>query len=97
MNNYYFTFGYGHNQKDGTPMKDYWVRVVSDSASKAREYFVGVFTTVYMPAPDRFAFQYEEKDFQKHFFPKGEYQVIFTGKTEENSSNIAQNIIDRIK
>jgi hypothetical protein len=90
MRNFYFTFGQSHVQKDGTPMRDYWIRVVSDSPAKAREFFVAVFSSAYMPSPDKWAFQYEEKDFTKAFFPKGEYEVIFTGPCEENKADANQ-------
>lgn len=76
MKNYYFTFGQDHHTIDGYPMKDYWVRVAADDASKARLLFISEFSSITMPATDKWAFQYDEKDFNKEYFPKGEYQFI---------------------
>lgn len=88
MNNYYFTFGQCHVQKDGTPMKDYWVRVRSTSYANARELFICLFSSIYMPAPDKWSFQYEEKDFSPDFFPKGEYFLISPDNCGENKVDV---------
>jgi hypothetical protein len=74
--NYYFTFGQSHVQNDGTPMKDYYVRVVADDYSSARSMFINEFSSQFMPAPDKWAFQYDEENFESHHFPKGEYLLI---------------------
>lgn len=76
MPNYYFTFGQGHVQKNGTPMKDYWVRVVAPSWADARTKFIQEWSTIYMPEYDKWSFQYDEKNFKPHYFPKGEYALI---------------------
>ncbi len=74
--NYYFTFGNGHYNNQGRPMRSYWVRVVAEDYATARMIFVAAFTKVYMPRSDAFSMQYEEKYFIKKFFPGGEYAVI---------------------
>lgn len=73
MKNYYFTFGQFHHTVDGTPMKDYWVRVQATSFFRARLLFIEHFTSQEMPKRDKFAFQYVESNFNKEMFPKGEY------------------------
>ena len=57
-------------------MKDKWVRVVAESYGKARSIFVEQFSSVDMEAPDKWAFQYTESDFDPQFFPEGEYLVL---------------------
>lgn len=84
MENYYFTFGSNHNKTDGTPLKDYWVRVIADSYGEARDLFIEKFTSIYMDAKDKFAFQYDDKSFEKHYFRKGEYAVI----SADNKSSV---------
>lgn len=74
--NYYFTFGQSHVQTDGTPMKDYWVRVIAKDYDDARRLFVERFSSICMPSSDKWAFQYEEKDWNPEMFPRGEYEVI---------------------
>lgn len=86
--NHYFTFGQSHNQKDGTQMKDYWVRVVCDDAIDARIIFIEQFSIEYMPAPDKWAFQYDDTNFSPEYFPKGEYLVI---KSTKNAEEISHN------
>ncbi len=76
MNNYYFTFGTGHVQLDGTEMHDYWIRVIADGYGKARDLFIEKFSSVYMEEIDKWAFQYEEDKFNASYFRKGEYLVI---------------------
>lgn len=76
MDNYYFTFGQNHWHKDGIPMFNSWVRVVAESHEKARELFVEQFTIPFMDAPDKFAFQYSEKEWEPEWFPQGEFTVI---------------------
>lgn len=76
MKNYYFTFGQNHWNSEGYPMKNSWVRVVAENYEKARELFISQFTEIYMENPNKWAFQYEEKDFQTHFFPNGEFMLI---------------------
>ncbi|KKN06718.1 hypothetical protein LCGC14_1074450 [marine sediment metagenome] len=76
MKNYYFTFGQNHWNSDGVPMKNFWVRVVATDYEIARQIFVDKFTSQKMESPDKFSFQYEEKDFSSEFFPQGEYAVF---------------------
>lgn len=87
MNNYYFTFGQDHHTIDDYPMKDHWVRVVAADYVRAREIFVMQFSSLQMPRQDKWAFQYEEKDFNKEFFPKGEYQMIADIRAEQTKEN----------
>jgi hypothetical protein len=76
MQNYYFTFGQSHWHRDGIPMKNYWVRVKAEGYYEARELFVSEFSSIYMQAPDKWAFQYESHKFRKEFFPGGEFILI---------------------
>lgn len=76
MNNYYFTFGQDHCTIDGYKMKDHWVRVAAEDFMIARLLFISEFSSVVMPASDKWSFQYDEKEFKKEYFPKGEYQFI---------------------
>jgi hypothetical protein len=73
---FYFTFGQGHCTTSGIPMKDHWVRVRADNAEIARDTFIQYFTKERMPAPDKWAFQYSEEDFNKEMYPLGEYAFI---------------------
>ena len=82
MQNYYFTFGQDHWNVDGVPMKNFWVRVVATGSETARQIFVDEFTSQKMQSPDKFAFQYKEKDFDSKFFPQGEY-AVFEEKEKE--------------
>lgn len=81
--NYYFTFGQSHHTKEGTPMKDYYVRVQAESYSKARELFVELFSKKHMPTPATWAFQYPEIQMDKSYYPKGEYTTIIQGYEAE--------------
>ncbi len=76
MKNYYFTFGQDHVNNDGKMMRDYWVRVESTSYNAARETFVDEFSSIEMPRPMGWSWQYEEENFDKSFFPAGEYKFI---------------------
>ncbi len=76
IKNYYFTFGQNHWNIDGIPMKGFWVRVVAKDGETARQIFVDRFTSQKMESSDKFAFQYEEKDFNSEYFPQGEYAVF---------------------
>lgn len=73
---FYFTFGQAHVQLDGTPMKDYWVRVTAADYGSAREKFCKDFSSQFMDRVDRWAFQYEEGSFDHSFYPAGEYLHI---------------------
>jgi len=73
---YYFTFGQAHYTTDGYPMMNNWVTVIANDYGEARELFIEKFTSLYMENPDKFAFQYEEKDFESEYFPKGEFMLI---------------------
>ena len=74
--NYYFTFGQNHWNKEGYPMKNSWVRVVAGNYEEARTKFVNQFSSIEMEKPDKWEFQYEEKEFSPHFFPNGEFCCI---------------------
>ena len=76
MKNYYFTFGQDHVNNEGVPMKDYWVRVESDSYNTARETFIEQFSSIEMERPLGWSMQYEEEHFDRSFFPAGEYKFI---------------------
>jgi len=79
MKNFYFTFGQNHWHKDGFQMHNYWVRVKSDSYENARIKFIEKFTSIYMSAKDKWAFQYDEEEFDndsKQFYPLGEFMLI---------------------
>jgi hypothetical protein len=76
MPKFHFTFAQNHVNNDGLPMKDRWVTVFDADYNSAREKFIKEFSSVHMPRPERWAFQYTEKAFKKEFFPKGEYLVI---------------------
>lgn len=76
MENYYFTFGQTHHTTSGVAMKDYWVLVVANSWSEARELFVEHFTKAEMPTQSTWALQYTEPFFLKEYFPNGEYCKI---------------------
>ena len=83
MKNYYFTFGQEHCTIDGYKMRDHWVRVAAADALKARLLFISEFSSIIMPAADKWSFQYDEKEFDKQFFPKGEYQFIADIRPEQ--------------
>ena len=78
--NYYFTFGQANIQNDGTPMRNYWVRVVAEDFMKARMMFIEKFSSVHMPTPTTWSFQYTEDDFDRSWFPSGEYALIQNNK-----------------
>ncbi len=80
MKNFYFTFGTNHVMKNGQQLHNRWIRVVAASYNEARTLFVEKFTSVFMEAPDKFAFQYDEESFDKSYFREGEHLVI---KSEE--------------
>lgn len=73
MQEFYFTFGSNHWTSEGFPMKNSWVRVTAVDYETAREIFVKEFTSIKMRTPMSFAFQYTEEDFEKEWFPLGEY------------------------
>lgn len=76
MKNYYFTFGQNHWHRDGIPMKDFWVRVQAEDYITARIIFINKFSSIYMEREDKWAFQYEEEDFEPEYFGLGEFQLI---------------------
>ncbi len=80
MDSFYFTFGQSHLTTKGIPLKDGWIRVVAPSYWPARSIFVEMFSSVYMEAPDKWAFQYEESQMSKRYFPAGELGLIENGK-----------------
>lgn len=73
---YYFTFGQNHATTRGVRMKDYWIRVQAPGYMEARTKFIENFTSRYMPAPDKWAFQYKADEFHPEFFYKGEYAYV---------------------
>lgn len=76
MKKYYFTFGQSHCAEDGTPMKDYYVTVMAPDYLKARAHFCQNFALPVMGMVDKWAFQYEEGDFDEDTFPAGEYAAL---------------------
>ena len=76
MNNYYFTFGSKHYTNEGIPMRDYWVRVIDKNYIQARLKFIEKFSSVHMSESDKWAFQYNENDFDSSYFLGGEYMLI---------------------
>lgn len=76
MKNYYFTFGQSHINIEGHSMRDYWVTVIASSYFKARDIFINDFSSIYMTAPNKWAFQYEEEKFEADLFPGGEFMVL---------------------
>ena len=78
MKDFYFTFGSVHFTKEGVCMYPYYVRVTAIDYATARYAFIEKFSSVHMHASDRWAFQYEEDQFEFKYFPGGEYQHITT-------------------
>lgn len=84
--NYYFTFSNNHFDHTGKCLRNYWVRVREYDYWDARKLFIKSFSSIYLPAPDKWAYQYEQKDFEDIFFPDGEYMLI----TERKKQNEKQ-------
>ena len=80
---HYFTFGFDHVTKSGVKMKDKYVTVEASDSKKARELFVELFATKFMPTPLTWAFQYTDSEMQKQYFPEGEYCKITEGHEAE--------------
>lgn len=79
METFYFTFGQAHETIDGQPMKDFYVKVHAETYDMARAVFINTFTTPLMPSPNKWSFQYTEKEFIGHvaaFYPKGCFATI---------------------
>lgn len=76
MRTFYFTFGQSHKKKDGTPMKDTYVKVTADNYVSARHKFIEEFSSKEMPSPTSWAFQYTEEewnnDISQYYNPVGE-------------------------
>lgn len=83
--NYYFTFSHNHFDKTGKNLRNYWVRVREYDYFNATKLFYKSFCSFYLSAPDQWAFQYEEKDFEDIFFPDGEYMLI-TERKKQNEN-----------
>ena len=56
MNNFYFTFGFGHKDYDGNSLAHMFVKVTADNYMKARILMVNKYGI-------KWAFQYEEDNF----------------------------------
>ena len=82
MENYYFTFGYSHKTMSGVELFNVWVRVVASDFDTARTLFIEKFSSIYMEKPDKWAFQYNEEQMDKRYFPAGEYALIEQDKKE---------------
>jgi hypothetical protein len=78
MENYYFTFGQTHFTQDGTPMKDYYVKVTASDYGEARDHFCNRFAAPVMGSHTKWAFQYKEADFSPEMFPNGEYEHLWS-------------------
>ena len=76
---HFFTFGHGHITKAGKKMINCYVTVEASDSKKARELFVELFASKFMPTPLTWAFQYTDAEMQKQYFPEGEYCKITEG------------------
>lgn len=66
---YYGTFGWGHTHPvTGEDMKHYWVEIEADGIRDAHNKMYSRF--------DNWAMLYREDEFNKSFFPKGNYDVL---------------------
>lgn len=75
MKDFYFTFGASHYTVEGKPMGFEWIRVKANSSNKARRLIMD-WCDEFMGDPNKFAFQYEENNFEPDYFPGGEYLLI---------------------
>ncbi len=70
MKNFYFTFGEEHKHpKNETPMKDYYVKVMTDTHAAARKIFMEKYG-------DKFAFQYTDEIMNFKQCSMGCYETI---------------------
>lgn len=83
---FYFTFGHGHVTKAGKKMINSYVTVEAENAEKARELFIELFASKFMPTPLTWAFQRTDADMQKQYFPEGEYCKITQGKLVQHEA-----------
>jgi hypothetical protein len=68
--NYYFTFGQSHTHpQTDEPLKDYWVEVLGVDYGEARALMFQYYGA-------KWSFQYNEHEFERHWFPKGCYEVL---------------------
>ncbi len=84
MNDFYFTFGQGHFSLDGEKMSDFWVRVTAPDEMAARSHFAQFFAKPVMGAADKWAFSYTSAQFNRSYFPSGEYEHIVLSDQGEN-------------
>lgn len=84
MEDFYFTFGQGHFSLEGEKMSDSWVRVTAPNEMAARAHFATFFAEPIMGKADKWAFSYKAKDFQRKFFPAGEYEHLEAPSEEQN-------------
>lgn len=70
MNNYYVTFSSNHKHPiDYTPLMHYWVKVTAENLSIAMAIVKARFK-------NNWSEMYEEKDFERKWCSKGEYEHI---------------------
>lgn len=75
---YYITFGQNHTHPEtGEYMKDYWVEIDSDSREDA-------YVEATRKYDNMWSMLYSEEDFDRTFFPKGNYDERDNGKTVSN-------------
>lgn len=75
MRNFYFTFGQAHVNNQGEPMKDYYVHVLAQDYINARLVF-NEWINFNMPSEHDWSMQYEESEFNKKMYKKGEYDFL---------------------
>ena len=70
LSKFYGTFGYGHEDPEsGQPMRDFFVEIYAPGWMEARQVMFDNFD-------DKWAFVYEEKDFNPKYCPNGNFKTI---------------------
>lgn len=75
MENYYFTFGQSHVDKEGNPLKDFFVRVSAESYQMARCIFLE-WAKHNLPSANKWSMQYNENNFNKSYYSNGELTFL---------------------
>lgn len=65
LKSYYFTFSMSHFTLNGDNMKSRAVKVDASSYENARSYFIKNFALPFMGRADKWAFQYDQTEFEK--------------------------------
>lgn len=77
LKTFYFTFGQNHTHPlTGEILKDYWIEIKAPSSQEATDKMFSVFG-------EKWAFPYEERQFDKSYFPKGCYEKFIVGEAEK--------------